>query len=99
MFVTVFLLAFVTASLYRNNQSARHFPTSVSEMMEPRQKNEPPKPSGHHPAFLVYQIIYIICTAPLAISRMASMTGCKSGWIFYGIAGAMIASHGKLALF
>lgn len=64
--------------------------------MEPREKKEPPKPSGHHPSFLVYQIIYIICTAPLAISRMAAMTGTKAGWVFYGIAGAMIASHGKL---
>ncbi|KAK6083296.1 integral membrane protein [Seiridium cupressi] len=93
MAVTVFLLVFVLVSLYRNNQSARHFPLSLAESMERRQRNEPPKPSGHHPAFLVYQIIYIICTAPLASSRMAAMTGIKSGWAFYGFAGAMIASH------
>lgn len=96
MAVTVFLLVFVLVSLHQNNQSARHFPPNLAESMEPRDRNEPPKPSGHHPAFLVYQIIYIICTAPLAISRVAAMTGTKSGWVFYGIAGAMIASHGWL---
>ncbi|KAI4599067.1 hypothetical protein KJ359_002484 [Pestalotiopsis sp. 9143b] len=96
MAVTVCLLVWVLVSLQRNNQSARHFPQVLCESMEPREKKEPPKPSGHHPSFLVYQIIYIICTAPLAISRMAAMTGTKAGWVFYGIAGAMIASHGWL---
>ncbi|KAI0139274.1 hypothetical protein BJ166DRAFT_125834 [Pestalotiopsis sp. NC0098] len=96
MAVTVCLLVWVLVSLQRNNQSARHFPQVICESMEPREKKEPPKPSGHHPSFLVYQIIYIICTAPLAISRMAAMTGTKAGWVFYGIAGAMIASHGWL---
>ncbi|KAH8200525.1 hypothetical protein TruAng_005302 [Truncatella angustata] len=96
MAVTVFLLLLVIISLYRNNQSVRHFPSTVSKSMEPREKNEPPKPSGHHPAFLVYQIIYIVCTAPLAISRMTAMSGVKAGWPFYGIAGSLIASHGWL---
>lgn len=96
MAVTVFLLAFVLVLLYQNNQSVRHFPPTVAEPMEPREKDEPPKPSGHHPAFLIYQIIYIMCTVPLAISRMAAMTGTEPGWVFYGIAGAMIASHGWL---
>ncbi|ETS80918.1 hypothetical protein PFICI_08447 [Pestalotiopsis fici W106-1] len=96
MAVTVCLLMWVLFSLQRNNQSARHFPQVLCDSMEAREKNEPPKPSGHHPAFLIYQIIYIICTAPLAISRMAAMTGTKPGWVFYGIAGAMIASHGWL---
>lgn len=95
MAVTVCLLTWVLFSLQRNKQSARHFPQVLCDSMELREKNEPPKPSGHHPAFLIYQIIYIICTAPLAVSRMAAMTGTKSGWVFYGIAGAMIASHGK----
>lgn len=96
MAVTVVLLVLVLFSLYRHNRSARHFPPIASEPMEPREKSEPPKPSGHHPAFLVYQVIYIICTAPLAISRMTAMTGVKASWTFYGIAGAMIASHGWL---
>jgi hypothetical protein len=98
MALTLLLLILIVASLKRNKQSARHLPVRISDSMEARDRDEPPKPSGQHPAFLLYPIIYIICTAPLAIGRMASMAGAKPGWIFYGVAGSMIASHGESPL-
>ncbi|KAI1862380.1 uncharacterized protein JN550_010242 [Neoarthrinium moseri] len=101
MGLTVLLLGVTLFSMLWNNQSARHLPSQVSATasgMELREKDEPPKPSGQHPAFLAYQAIYILCTAPLAISRMAAMGGVKAGWTFYSISGSLIASHGTFLL-
>ncbi len=30
---------------------------------------------GRHPAFLIYAVIYVVCTAPLALGRIATMAG------------------------
>ncbi|KAI0121300.1 hypothetical protein BJ170DRAFT_140953 [Xylariales sp. AK1849] len=95
MALTILLFVLVIVSLYRNNQSVRHFP-STTLAMEQRDRDEPPKPSGHHPAFLMYQVIYIVCTAPLAFGRLAAMSGVELSNAFYGVAGSIIASHGFL---
>ncbi|XXG93792.1 hypothetical protein Hte_000041 [Hypoxylon texense] len=52
--------------------------------------------SGHHPAFLIYPVIYVLCTAPLALGRVVSMSGREVSIAYFCAAGAMIASNGWL---
>ncbi|KAI1370966.1 G protein-coupled glucose receptor regulating Gpa2-domain-containing protein [Hypoxylon crocopeplum] len=53
-------------------------------------------PSGHHPAFLIYPVIYVLCTAPLALGRVVTMAGRDVSIAYFCLAGAMIASNGWL---
>lgn len=55
-----------------------------------------PRKSGHHPAFLIYPLVYFICCAPMAIGPMILASGVtvKQGYFLW--AGAMIASNGWL---
>jgi len=60
-------------------------------------KRLPPLPaSARHPTFLLYPIIYVLCTAPLAAGRIASMAGNNVPLSYFCFAGAMIASAGWL---
>lgn len=34
-----------------------------------------PKQSGHHPAFLIYPLVYFICCVPMALGPMVLMAG------------------------
>lgn len=52
--------------------------------------------SGHHPSFLVYPIIYVLCTAPLALGRIATMAGASVSIDYFCLAGSLIASNGWL---
>lgn len=52
--------------------------------------------ADHHPAFLIYPIIYVLCTMPLAIARIAAMTGVHVPLGFFCVAGALIVSNGWL---
>lgn len=54
------------------------------------------RPSGHHPAFLLYPLIYVICVSPLAIARCVDMSQ-GAGTVdpgYYLVAGALLACHG-----
>ncbi|KAI2465770.1 G protein-coupled glucose receptor regulating Gpa2-domain-containing protein [Annulohypoxylon bovei var. microspora] len=53
-------------------------------------------PSGYHPAFLIYPLIYVLCTAPLALGRIVTMSGRDVSVTYFCLAGAMIASNGWL---
>ncbi|KAI3390699.1 hypothetical protein diail_8810, partial [Diaporthe ilicicola] len=55
-----------------------------------------PRRTGHHPAFLIYPLIYFACCAPMAIGPMILESGVsvKQGYFLW--AGAMIASNGWL---
>lgn len=56
-----------------------------------------PKPHpGHHPAFLIYPVIYVVCTAPLALGRIATMAGASVPLGYFCAAGALITSNGWL---
>ncbi|KAL9563841.1 hypothetical protein ACKAV7_012013 [Fusarium commune] len=46
------------------------------------------------PAFLIYPVIYVMCTLPLAAGRIAAMAGANVPNGYFGFAGAMIASSG-----
>lgn len=60
-----------------------------------------PQPQKRHSTagtitFLLYPIIYILCTAPLAAGRIASMAGNTVPLSYFCFAGSMIASAGWL---
>ncbi|KAI1814158.1 hypothetical protein GGS20DRAFT_430701 [Poronia punctata] len=50
----------------------------------------------HHPAFLIYPIIYLICILPLAIGRVATMAGKAPPLGYFCFAGCLVASNGWL---
>ncbi|OIW31699.1 hypothetical protein CONLIGDRAFT_697950 [Coniochaeta ligniaria NRRL 30616] len=52
--------------------------------------------NGHHPAFLIYPLIYMVCTAPLALGRIATMAGATVPLGYFCAAGALITSNGWL---
>ncbi|RYP29026.1 hypothetical protein DL767_006952 [Monosporascus sp. MG133] len=52
--------------------------------------------SNSHPAFLIYPLIYVSCTAPLALGRIATMAGVNVSITYFCVAGALIASNGFL---
>ncbi|KAI1425699.1 hypothetical protein F5Y12DRAFT_355767 [Xylaria sp. FL1777] len=50
----------------------------------------------HHPVFLIYPVIYLICILPLAIGRAATMAGHEPSLGYFCFAGALVASNGWL---
>lgn len=94
IFLTTILHLLIFIHLYRKRQSSRYLPNRRLSLRG--DINEPPRPSGHHPAFLVYPIIYILCTTPLALARMLALAGSDPSYKFYCWAGSMLASHGWL---
>ncbi|KAI3342155.1 hypothetical protein F4824DRAFT_511910 [Ustulina deusta] len=50
----------------------------------------------HHPAFLIYPVIYLICILPLAIGRVATMAGREPSLGYFCFAGALVSSNGWL---
>lgn len=67
--LTVVCYGWTFVALMLNRQSSRHMPQPK------RKRNAPPEPSGHHPAFLIYPVIYIICAAPITFVGMAGAAG------------------------
>ncbi|KZL63548.1 integral membrane protein [Colletotrichum incanum] len=91
-----------TSSAPKSNRGRRLSHTHTRSQSGPPKSShgEPPAatPSnaGHHPAFLIYPIIYILCTAPLAMGRVITMAGKQVSLEYFCLAGAMIASNGWL---
>jgi hypothetical protein len=52
--------------------------------------------AGYHPAFLLYPIIYVVCTLPLAVGRIATMAGLDVPYWYFCLSGALITSNGWL---
>lgn len=50
---------------------------------------------SRNPAFLIYPVIYVLCTLPLAMGRIATMAGADVPNGYFCFAGAMIASNGS----
>ncbi|KAI0022179.1 hypothetical protein F4780DRAFT_205989 [Xylariomycetidae sp. FL0641] len=50
----------------------------------------------HHPAFLAYPIIYLVCILPLALGRVATMAGHEPPLAYFCFAGVLTASNGWL---
>jgi hypothetical protein len=92
--LTIALYFLITVSLLRNRCARK--PILTSRMKFRRTKDELPRPSGHHPAFFAYPVIYTICTAPLAIGRMLSIANGEPSLLYYGITGSFLAANGLL---
>lgn len=83
------------ASLLSVMSSSSSSQSSYSPRKSP--VNTPPQINAdHHPAFLVYPLIYVLCTMPLAIARIAAMTGVHVPLEVFCVAGALIVSNGWL---
>ncbi|CAK7233709.1 hypothetical protein SEUCBS140593_008692 [Sporothrix eucalyptigena] len=52
--------------------------------------------SFRHPGFLIYPIIYVVCTLPLALGRIATMAGAEVPLSYFCASGALITSNGWL---
>lgn len=50
--------------------------------------------SEHNPAFLIYPVIYVMCTLPLATERVASMAGANIPLGYFCFAGALVSLNG-----
>lgn len=64
-----------------------------------RRRSSPAAPVvrfDHHPAFLVYPLIYVLCTLPLALGRAGTLAGADVPLWYFCVAGALIASNGWL---
>ncbi|CAI4212892.1 unnamed protein product [Parascedosporium putredinis] len=60
-------------------------------------KELPPIPdSARQQTFLLYPLIYVVCTLPLAAGRLASMAGNEVSLSYFCFAGAAIACNGWL---
>lgn len=57
---------------------------------------EPRLQFDHHPAFLVYPLIYVVCTLPLAMGRVGTLAGADVPYWYFCMAGALITSNGWL---
>lgn len=55
-----------------------------------------PRPSAHHPAFLLYPFIYLVCTVPVGAIRLLTDSGIEVGYLPRAIAGVLVALHGGL---
>ncbi|KAI2619446.1 G protein-coupled glucose receptor regulating Gpa2-domain-containing protein [Hypomontagnella submonticulosa] len=78
------------------SQPLSHSRPSVSTRSGTNAASGRAHPSGHHPAFLIYPVIYVLCTAPLALGRVVTMSGREVSIAYFCLAGAMIASNGWL---
>lgn len=50
----------------------------------------------HHPAFLIYPLIYVVCTLPLALGRVGTLANADVPYWYFCMAGALITSNGWL---
>lgn len=92
-YLFIFLSIAITSALYiaiyiNLRRQARNAETSSMSSVDKQQLS-------HNPAFLIYPVIYVICTLPLALGRLAGMTGADVPLGYLCFAGAMIASNGS----
>lgn len=86
-----------------SHSSMSYGPESPASSTLSFRKQLPPLPAvtqvnnlARHPAFLIYPLIYVVCTTPLAAGRIASMAGNEPSLAYFCFAGAAIASNGFL---
>ncbi|KAK3294620.1 uncharacterized protein B0H64DRAFT_463602 [Chaetomium fimeti] len=85
---------------HNNNHNHNHnnHTTTTYPSQQTQQQPDPHTPTagGHDKAFLLYPLIYILCTAPLALGRIATMAGVDVPVWYFCTAGALITSNGWL---
>lgn len=90
LIITVALYVLIGISMFRNKCSGRHLP-SPSVSSDSRREL-----SGHHPAFFVYPVVYLVTMAPLGICRLMIMAGAQLDAIYYFVCASIIAAQGFL---
>ncbi|KAG8167531.1 hypothetical protein KVR01_003220 [Diaporthe batatas] len=95
---TCFLYSMIFYRLWRENRSSRFMPRrpdSITSSSRVRADDSTPlRPSGHHPAFLVYPCIYTFTGTPLILGSL--IPALERIPLFMGAAGALLAATGLL---
>ncbi|KAG7287694.1 hypothetical protein NEMBOFW57_007207 [Staphylotrichum longicolle] len=96
-----------TSSITDTTKPPSHTSPHTTPLPRPQQPHDP-NPSaaaaaaaviqshGGHNLFLLYPLIYIACTLPLALGRIATMAGAHVPIAYFCTAGALITSNGWL---
>lgn len=58
-----------------------------------RDKSKTPQ-KNHNPVFLIYPLIYVVCTLPLALGRVATMAKAEVPIEYYCFAGTLMTANG-----
>lgn len=96
----------ITDTTTTTTKHPSHTLTHTTPLPAPQQPHDP-NPSaaaaaaviqshGGHNLFLLYPLIYIACTLPLALGRIATMAGAHVPIAYFCTAGALITSNGWL---
>lgn len=93
MGTTIACYAWIFVALLRNRQSSREMPPPRRHR---RDKNAPPEPSGHHPAFLVYPAVYILSSGPITLAGLLASAGVYVGTTSFVLATALSSLAGLL---
>ncbi|KAI6784714.1 uncharacterized protein J7T54_007807 [Emericellopsis cladophorae] len=99
-YLFIFIAIAVTSGLYTTifihirREEARAHGAAVTDRTRTVERPSSQLNLAHNPAFLIYPVIYVLCTAPLALGRIASMAGADVPLGYMCFAGAMIASNG-----
>lgn len=96
---TAFLYTLVFYRLWREGRSSRFMPrrqgSTASNTSRTRADDSTAlRPSGHHPAFLIYPSIYMFTGAPLLLGSL--IPALEAQPLFMGVAGALLAATGLL---
>ncbi|KAI1858496.1 uncharacterized protein JN550_012629 [Neoarthrinium moseri] len=98
----IFLSLFLTSGLYiliffsLRRRGTPHLPSHSRAPSSSTARADASEIGGSRPGFLVYPLIYVLCTAPLALGRIATMSGRDVSVAYFCFAGSMIASNGWL---
>ena len=101
--LTTFLYTLIFAAIYFRRQ----LPDAVCDRLGRRyscrgvrhqggNRGAAPRPTAHHPAFLLYPFIYLACTVPIGAVRLLTDSGYEVGYLPRVVAGALVALHGGL---
>ncbi|KAK4651699.1 hypothetical protein QC762_601180 [Podospora pseudocomata] len=91
IFVSLFLTSALYISVFLSLRAKSHTESRLT-----RSQPKPLPSNQQQKAFLLYPLIYIICTLPLALGRIATMAGAHVPISYFCTAGALIASNGWL---
>ncbi|KAL6414495.1 hypothetical protein AUP68_01024 [Ilyonectria robusta] len=103
IWVFVYAISFLPIAATRGGAEYGGFFVRAGSWAQSKRSNKPDDDADstnqlrldHNPAFLIYPVIYVLCTLPLALGRIATMAGADVPLGYFCFAGAMIASNGS----
>ncbi|KAH6607272.1 g- coupled receptor [Trichoderma cornu-damae] len=93
-YLWIFIALGVTSGLYVAIWYSLHQQVRRRRAANPDGTSDAEWQLDHNPAFLIYPVIYVTCTLPLATERVASMAGANVPLAFFCFAGALISLNG-----